>query len=75
MTTLRALALAPAAILSEANVWRHSCRVIGVDVSSVVISRPSCLAFSSPVFFQAFKARLRTVEATNTSDACAEHEV
>src|SRR3712207_4160062 len=51
MTTLKALALHSAAIIRDANVCRHWCRVIG----------------SSFALLQAFKARLRTVVGMNGS--------
>src|SRR5215218_4615937 len=69
MTTLRALALHPAAIISDAKVWRHWCKVMGLSVSSAFSGRPSCLAFAAFAFVHAERARLRAVVGMNGSVA------
>src|SRR4051812_31105721 len=53
MYALRAFALTPAAIISDAKVWRHSCSPIG----------------SRPARVHAAFARLRTFEGVNGCDA------
>src|SRR6188474_2440091 len=69
MKVWMALGLAPASIKSEANVWRHSCSVIGASSSGSLPSVASSPARALKAFHAAL-ARLSTVEETNASCGC-----